>query len=307
MATLATTPALSPAAPVQLPRVRRFRFSWGMFFRYAFLILWMFIVLFPVYWLVTTSFKRPLDVNRVPRYIPFVDFQPITDHWEFVLDTQGSQTWRHFRNSLIAATTSAIAATIIGTLAGYALSRFNYYFKPLKWRNDNIAFWIISQRFLPPAVLIVPFLIVYSRLGLTDTHFGLALAYTVFNIPFAVWIMRDNFNTIPLELEESARVDGASRMQSFFRIVLPLALPSLFATGIFSFIFSWNEYLFAFMLTAFDAITMPIYIAGQNNTRGVEWWYMSILTLIAALPVVLIAFPFTRYISRALMAGALKG
>jgi multiple sugar transport system permease protein len=129
----------------------------------------------------------------------------------------------------------------------------------------------------------------------------------VFNIPFAVWIMRDNFNTIPIELEDSARVDGASRMQTFFRIVLPLALPALFATGIFSFIFSWNEYLFAFMLTAFNAITMPIYIAGQNNTRGVEWWYMSILTLIAALPVVLVAFPFTRYISRALMAGALKG
>lgn len=299
--------ATTYATTTRMPRARRFHFSWGMTFRYLFLILWTIIVLFPAYWLITTSFKRPLDVNRVPRYIPFYDFQPITDHWEFVLVTQSDQTGRHFRNSLIAAVSSAIFATMIGTLAGYALSRFNYYFKPLKWRNDNIAFWIISQRFLPPAVLIVPFLIVYSRLGLTDTHFGLSLAYTVFNIPFAVWIMRDNFNTIPLELEESARVDGASRLQAFFRIVLPLALPSLFATGIFSFIFSWNEYLFAFMLTAFNAITMPIYIAGQNNTRGVEWWYMSILTLIAALPVVLVAFPFTRYISRALMAGALKG
>jgi multiple sugar transport system permease protein len=274
---------------------------------YAVLIFWAFIVLFPFYWLFTTSFKRPLDVNRVPRYIPYVDFQPIPDHWNFLFDTQREQTVRHFRNSVIAATGSAIVAVIIGSLAGYGLSRFKYYWKWLGWRNENIAYWIISQRFLPPAVLVVPFLIMYVWLSLTDTHFGIILAYTLFNIPFAVWIMRDFFNGLPIDLEESARVDGASRMQTFLRIVVPLSTPGLVTVFLFSFIFSWNEYLFALLLTDFNAITMPVYIAGQNSVRGTEWWYIAALTLVAVAPVMLIGLFLQRYIARGLVAGAVRG
>ncbi len=138
---------------------------------YSLLIFWAFICLFPFYWMITTSFKRPLDVNRVPRYIPYVDFQPIPDHWHFLLVTQSEQTWRQFRNSVIAATGSMVIVVIIGSMAGYALSRFKYYWARLGWRNDNIAFWIISQRFLPPAVLVIPFLIFYNTFNLIDTQF----------------------------------------------------------------------------------------------------------------------------------------
>jgi multiple sugar transport system permease protein len=274
---------------------------------YAVLIVWAFIVLFPFYWLFTTSFKRPLDVNRVPRYIPFVDFQPITDHWEFLLDTQREQTFRHLRNSLIAAVSATIATTIIGTMAGYGLSRFKYYWARLGWRNDNIAYWIISQRFLPPAVLVIPFLLMYNALGLVDTHFGLAFAYTAFNLPFTVWIMRDFFNGLPIELEESARVDGATRFETFLRIVLPLSGPGLITSALFTFIFSWNEYLFALMLTNINAITMPVLIAAQNSTRGTEWWYVGALTILAVAPVVLLGLFLTRYITRGLVAGAIRG
>jgi multiple sugar transport system permease protein len=119
--------------------------------------------------------------------------------------------------------------------------------------------------------------------------------------------MRDFFNGLPVDLEESARVDGATRWQAFMRIVLPLSAPGLVSVAIFAFVFSWNEYLYALMLTNFEAITMPVLIAGQNNTRGIEWWYISALTLTATLPVVLIGLFLERFITRGLVAGAIKG
>ncbi len=274
---------------------------------YVILLLWAFICLFPFYWMITTSFKRPLDVNRVPRYIPFVDYQPVTDHWEFLLVDEQAKTWRYFRNSLIAASASCVLSVIIGSMAGYGLSRFKYYWARLGWRNDNIAFWIISQRFLPPAAVVIPFILFFNFLRLIDTHIGLIMAYTVFNIPFAVWIMRDFFNSLPIDLEESARVDGASRWQAFLRIVLPLSAPGLVTVALFSFIFAWNEFLFALMLTNFDAITMPVYLAGMKSTKGIDWWYISALTLIMVAPVMLIGLFLQRYIVRGLAAGALKG
>jgi multiple sugar transport system permease protein len=274
---------------------------------YAVVIVWCFVVLFPFYWLGTTAFKRPLDALRLPKYIPYHDFQPTTEHWDYLFNVQGDATWRHFRNSLIAASGGTVGAVFIGAMAGYGLSRFRYHWRKLNWRNDNIAFWIISQRFLPPALFVVPFLIAYAKLGMTDTHIGLIIAYTMFNIPFAVWIMRDFFDGLPVDLEESARVDGASRWTAFVRIVLPLSAPGLASVSIFSFVFSWNEYLYALMLTNFNAITMPVYIAAQNTQRGIEWWYISALAITAVLPVIIVGLLLERFITRGLVAGAIKG
>jgi len=280
---------------------------WKSILIYAVVLFWCFIVLFPFYWLGTTSFKKPLDATRLPKYIPYYDFEPTTEHWEYLLEVRGDTLWRHFRNSLIAAGGSTAAAVLLGAMAGYGLSRFRYHWRGLNWRNDNIAFWIISQRFLPPALFIVPFLILYANLDLIDSHIGLIIAYTMFNIPFAVWIMRDFFDSIPVDLEDSARVDGATRWKAFVRIVLPLSAPGLASVAIFSFVFAWNEYLYALMLTNFDAITMPVFIAGQNTQRGVEWWYISALALTAIVPVVLIGLMLERFLTRGLVAGALKG
>jgi len=191
-------------------------------------------------------------------------------------------------------------------MAGYGLSRFQYYWRLTGWRNDGIAFWIVSNRFLPPAVFVVPFLLLFTNLRLIDTHLGLIIAYTMFALPFAVWIMRDFFNSLPIELEESARVDGASRIQAFVYIVLPLSTPGLVAVSIFSFIFAWNEFLYALMLTNFNAITLPVLIAGQNTNRGIEWWYISALTLVSVIPVMLIALFLERFITKGL-SGAIKG
>lgn len=283
------------------------RTLWQTILIYAIVLFWGFIVVFPFYWLFTTSVKPQLAVTRGPTYIPYVDFEPTSRWWEDLFGEQREATLRHFRNSLIAASGSTLLAVIIGAMAGYGLSRFRYYWNILGWRNDNIAFWIISNRFLPPAIFIVPFFLLYSTFELSDTYFGLIIIYTMFNIPFAVWIMRDFFDGLPIDLEESARVDGATRLTAFIRIVLPLSAPGLVAIAILSFVFSWNEYLYAFMLTSFDAITMPVLIAGQNNVRGIEWWYISALSLFAIAPVVLIGLFLERFITRGLVAGAVKG
>lgn len=281
---------------------------WQSLGLYLIIIFWSFIVLFPFYWLFTTSFKFPLHVSRGPRYIPFVDYQPTGQHWQTLFTgIQGETTTRHFRNSLIASTGSTILSVLVGAMAGYGLSRFKYYWRVLGWRNDNIAYWIISQRFLPPAIFVVPFLMIYAAFNLIDTYVGLILIYTMINIPFAIWIMRDFFDTLPVDLEESARVDGASRWQAFMRIVFPLSTPGLVSVAVFSFIFSWNEFLFALMLTNVNAITLPVLIAGQNSTRGIEWWSISALTLVAAVPVILVSLFLQRFITRGLIAGALKG
>lgn len=274
---------------------------------YIIILIWGFIVLFPFYWLFTTSLKQPLNVSRGPKYIPTWDYEPTTEHWEYLFKEQKDTTWRHFKNSLYAASGSMVLSVIIGSMGGYGLSRFNYYWKRLGWRNDNIAFWIISQRFLPPVLFVIPFLLFYTKLDLIDTHIGLIIAYTVFNLPFVVWIMRDFFNQLPTDMEDSALVDGATRWGAFTRIVLPISAPGLVSVAIFSFVFSWNEFLYSLMLTNFDAITMPVLIAGQNNTRGVQWWFISALTLTAVLPVILMGLLLQRFIQRGLAAGAIKG
>jgi len=280
---------------------------WQKLLLYGVVIFWCFVCLFPFYWLFTTSLKRPLHVSRGPLYVPYLDYQPTGEHWDYLFNEQGDSLFRHFRNSFIAATGSTILAVIIGAMGGYGLARYRYYWRGLGWGNDSIAFWIISQRFLPPALFVVPFLLLYSRLNLVDTHFGLILAYTMFNIPFAVWIMRDFFMGLPPDLEESALVDGATPWQAFVRIVLPLSTPGLVSVAIFSFVFSWNEFLYALMLTNFEAITLPVLIAGQNNTRGIQWWFISALTLAAVTPVILIGLFLERYITKGLTAGAVKG
>ncbi len=173
--------------------------------------------------------------------------------------------------------------------------------------NSDIAFWMISQRMLPPIAAIIPIYVMFQSLGLLDTHIALITAYVAANLPIVVWLMRDYFATIPIELEECAAIDGASRYRTFWSIVLPLSLPGLVATFLFVLVFAWNEYLLALFLSSSRAQTMPLLVAGQSGTRGTEWWYMSVLILIMILPVIGMAIALERYISRGLLVGAIKG
>jgi multiple sugar transport system permease protein len=275
---------------------------------YVLLALWTVFALFPIYWLIITSIKLPIAVFQGPKYFPWIDFKPTLDAWSYLLTgPPQAAVVRSWVNSAIEALSSATLAVFIGALAGYALTRFQYLVPGLKWRNRDIAFWIISQRMLPPVVVILPYLIMYRFLGLVDTRPGMILAYTIFNLPFAVWIMRDFFAGLPIDLEESALIDGASRFQAFRLIVLPLSAPGLIATFLFAMMFSWNDYLFALMLTFSRASTMPMFIAGEGSqSYGPQWWYLSALSLLTVAPMVLIALLVERYITRGLVVGAIK-
>lgn len=173
--------------------------------------------------------------------------------------------------------------------------------------NNDIAFWMISQRMLPPVAVVIPIYILFQRLHLLDTHIALIITYVTSNLPIVIWLMRDYLNTIPVELEECAAIDGASPYRIFWSIVLPLAIPGLVATFLFVLVFTWNEYLLALFLSSAKAQTLPLTIAAQNATRGPQWWYMSVLILIMIIPVIVIAVFLERYITRGLLIGAVKG
>jgi multiple sugar transport system permease protein len=174
-------------------------------------------------------------------------------------------------------------------------------------KNDDIAFWIVSQRILPPVTVVVPIYVLFQQLNLLDTRTALVFTYVGVNIPIVVWLMRDFFASIPLELEEAAIVDGCSRYRIFWSVVLPLSKPGLAATFILVLIMAWNEYLLALFLSSANAQTLPLLIAAQNATRGPQWWYMSVLIIVMILPVVALAILLARYITRGLLIGAVKG
>jgi multiple sugar transport system permease protein len=173
--------------------------------------------------------------------------------------------------------------------------------------NDDIAFWMISQRMLPPVAVVIPIYIFFQQLQLLDTWGALIIAYVASHLPIVVWLMRDYFQSVPLELEESAAIDGASPYRIFRSIVLPLAVPGLVATFLFVLVFAWNEYLIALFLTSANAQTLPLTVAAQNATRGPQWWYMSVLILIMIGPVIAMAIALERFIARGLLVGAVKG
>jgi len=174
-------------------------------------------------------------------------------------------------------------------------------------QNKDIAFFMISQRILPPVAVVIPIYILFQKLGLLDTRMALIVTYVAVNLPIVVWLMRDFFDTVPVDLEESAALDGASRYRVFFTIVLPLAKPGLAATFLLVLILCWNEYLLALFLSTVDAQTLPLLIAAMNATRGPQWWYMSVLIIIMVTPVIAISIVLQRFITRGLLIGAVKG
>ena len=173
--------------------------------------------------------------------------------------------------------------------------------------NNDIAFWMVSQRILPPVTAVVPIYVLFQHVGLLDTRTALIITYVAVNIPIVVWLMRDFFFSIPLELEEAALVDGATRYRIFWSVVLPLSRPGLAATFILVLIMAWNEYLLALFLSSANAQTMPLLVAAQNATRGPQWWYMSVLIIVMILPVTVLAILLERFITRGLLIGAVKG
>lgn len=291
---------------------RRVRHIVGRVLIYGALLLWAFICLFPIYWTVTTSFKSAVDVTQ-GHIVPFVDFMPNWKGWRslglspdtiFEISTPRTEFIGRFVNSVIISVGASLLAVILGSLAAYGLSRFKYRF----WfmRNDDILFFFISQLILPPVVLALPFLVLYKDLALLDTRIGLILLYTLTVLPIVIWIMRDQFNSIPVELDEAAMVDGLSVWGAFLRIILPIALPGIVAAFILSLVLTWNEYFFAALLTGSDAKTLPVMVASQTGSQGINWWSMAALSTAAIAPLVIVGILLERYIVKGLATGAVK-
>lgn len=322
---------------------------------YGILLFWTAFVLFPIYWVLITSFKTATDVNAGPVYLPFIDFQPSLHAWQELFVFDYKDTLRAYVNSLIIALSSTAASVLIGSMAAYALARFEYRPKfgvvlmfvivmiaaffavgryGVDWRlasasgigifvflaialgrffsarlsNGDILFWMISQRILAPIVVVVPIYMMFQQVRLLDTHIAIILTYTVINLPIVIWLMYDFFRSIPYDLEESAQLDGASRMMVFWDIVLPLSRAGLAATTLLVMILSWNEYLLALFLSTSQAQTMPILVAAMNaGERGILWWSMSVVIIVMIIPVIVLAVILQRYISKGLLLGAVKG
>lgn len=320
---------------------------------YTILGFWSAFIIFPLYWVIITSLKRPIDVDSGPFFIPWVDFTPDLHAWRELLTL--SDLYAGYWNSIVVAGISTIFCVLIGSMAAYALARVEFRpklgiivtfvvltavmafvvgFTPvglpvaaavalalyvfLAWAlgryfvrrvgNGDILFWIISQRILPPVVTVVPIYLMFQNLYLLDTRLALILCYIVVNMPIVVWLMYDFFRSIPIDLEESAQLDGASRFGIFFDIVLPLARTGLAATTLLTLILAWNEYVLALFLTTTNAQTMPILVAGMTaGERGVRWWTMCAVIVVMILPVIVMAFILQRFISKGVLLGAVKG
>ena len=217
----------------------------------------------------------------------------------------------------IASVAFAFVATILGAPAligfGSGIAVFLILAQTIGRRfvrafgNSDIAFWLISQRILPPIAVAIPIYVLFQQVHLLDNIAALIVTYVATNLPIVVWLMRDYFASLPRELEESAAVDGASVFRIVRSIVLPISIPGLVASFLIVLIFAWNEFLIALVLTSANAQTMPLQVAAQNATRGPQWWAMSVLILIMIAPVVAMAIALERYITRGILVGALKG
>ena len=291
-----------------------FRARWflGRAAVYAILLVWAFICLFPIYWTLTTSFKAAPDVMQ-GNLMPWVDFQPkwlglrslgLSPETIFAESTVREEFMKRFWNSAIVSVSASMLALVLGSMAAYGLSRFNYRFGFMK--NSDISFFFLSQLILPPVVLALPFLVLYKELALLDTRVGLILLYALTVMPIVIWIMRDQFSSIPTELEEAALVDGLSIWGAFLTIILPIALPGMVAAFILSLVLTWNEYFFAALLTSTNANTLPVMVASQTGSQGISWWSMAALSSAAILPLIVVGILLEKYIIKGMAAGAVK-
>jgi multiple sugar transport system permease protein len=254
----------------------------------------------PVYWMITISLKSEVDHFATPP--PWFNFTPTLEHYyeAFVTRSFG----QYLITSAVVAVISTLCALVLGTLAAYALARFRLPYD----LDRKLSLWILSTRMFPAIVTAVPLFLMMRDLRLLNTKAALIVVYTAFNLPFVVWMMRGFFDEVPRDLEEAALVDGDSRLGALVRVVLPLVAPGLAATAVFCLIVSWNEFLFALVLTQTDAsMTLPVGIAGRVTQYEIKWGVMSAAGAVAIVPILVFAMAMQKYLVRGLSLGAVKG
>jgi len=252
--------------------------------------------LFPSYWMVSSSLKEQTDLLASP---PVWWFRPTLAHYEEILADR--TVVNAVINSLIVASSTTLLSVLLGTPAAYALARFEFRGKSDLW------FWFISNRMISPIVLALPIYLVSREVGLLNTHLVLILVYLTFNLPIVVWICTDQFRSIPRDLEQSARLEGASQFDIFWRIYLPLGIPGVAVSAIFAFIFSWNELLYALVLITSQGLkTAPVVATNFMSGYELPWGKIMATGTIIVLPVTIFALLVSRHMIRGLTMGATK-
>lgn len=267
----------------------------GLALRYVAAVAATLLFLFPIYWLFMISFKTPDEIFASPpvwwpESVQFANYAVLFKDGDVLA----------IRNSIVIASASTFLAMVLGTMCAYSIARY-------RTGGNFFSDWMLSNRMVPPIVIVFPVFLLFVQAGLVDTFLGLILLYTAFNLPYVVWMMRGYIQDIPLELEESALVDGCTRWQVFVRVVLPMARSGFFATAVFTFVFAWNEFLFALVLTRADVTTFPVqvthYFGGQSNF----WAKIAAMSVLGTVPIFIAVTILQRYLVRGISLGAVKG
>jgi multiple sugar transport system permease protein len=257
----------------------------------GFVLLW----LFPIYWIVLTSFKTPLLINEKT---PVFFFTPTTENYAHLFNE--FDFVRPLWNSLVVTSISTVVVIVLALLAAYALARLDVP------GGKNIAVWMLSLRFMPPIAVVIPFFIAWQRLGIIDTYLGLILVYVAFNLPFAVWMLRGFLVEVPRDLDEAAMLDGLGHLAILRRIIFPVIAPGVAVTAIFTFVFAFNEYLMALVLTSRNASTVPVTVSKFIQPYSILWGDVGAAATIQLVPILIVVFLLQRHIMRGISLGAVK-
>lgn len=290
---VATTTGDAPAR-ARMRKVSRGQALWGQAWTYLLIAIVVVVFMFPIYWIFITAMKPQEDViSYPPTFLP----PSLTLEYFFeALDFRGGEA---FINSLIVGVAVTIISVVLGALSGYAFARYRI-------GGFHLPFWILSIRMMPAVAAIIPLFLLFNSLGLKDTYVAVILTHLLIALPFAVWMMRGFFIELPTEVEEAALIDGCTQWQVFWRIALPMTAPGVAVTTLFCFIFSWNEFLFAFIVTQREATTLPVIISGLYSQHGVLWPVMASVALMGLVPVAILALVAQKHLVRGLTMGAVK-
>ena len=275
--------------------MRRWNRGWRLGFRLGLAIFVTIVFVFPIYWLAAISIKTPEEIFAYPPvWIP--SGIQLAGYLALFRDGDAWAVW----NSLVTAGTSTVLAMFIGFIAAYSIVRF-------RTGGEHLAIWIISQRMIPPICVAFPIFLLFVSLKIVDTYFGLILLYTAFNLPYVIWMMRGYILEIPVELEQSALVDGLTHWQVLWKVVMPMARAGFFATAVFTFIFAWNDFIFALILTRSEVITYPVQVTGYFGSQSTFWSKIGAMSMLGVLPMILVVGTMQRFIVRGISMGAVKG
>lgn len=263
-------------------------------FLIALLILWTIFSLFPIVWMLLISFKNDIDIYRT-----IFIFRPTLENYSKVLI--GTDYLKAFFDNVIVSVGAVALSVIVGTPAAYALARYEFKGK------ENLAFTILSFKFAPEILVILPLFLIYQKIGLYDTYFGLIWVYQLITLPLLIWVLRGYFEDITIDIEHAARIDGYGRHHIFFKILLPLIRPGLVASGLLAFIFAWNSFTFGLLLTGYSVETVTVSSLKYLASDTVHYGQMAAASLIAVIPEIVLAILIQKHLVRGLSFGAVKG